>query len=141
MRDSQRPRFPSLGITYKGARLPLSPQFNFALGANYTFDITDGYTGNLNVTDRYVGDRTSGYAGSPISPLYKLPNYNTLDLDLAVYMPHGLELDAYIKNVFDEAGQLSASTLANEYDPTAPVPVVLSQPRTIGLVLKAAIGQ
>ncbi|MEI9996712.1 MAG: TonB-dependent receptor [Rhizomicrobium sp.] len=131
---------PALGLAHSGVRLPLSPRYNFALSANYTFDIAQDYVGDLNVTDRYIGDRTSGYAGSPISPLYKLPGYNSLDIDLAVVMPHGLELDAYIKNVFDEAGQVSASTLANEYDPTAPVPVTLSQPRTVGLVLKAAIG-
>ena len=58
------------GIDYKGARLPLSPRFNFAVGANYNFDITEGYTGDINVTDHYVGDRTSGFAGSPISPAH-----------------------------------------------------------------------
>ncbi len=52
-----------------------------------------------------------------------------------------MELDAYVKNVFDVQGQVSASTLNNVFIPGAPVPVNLSLPRTVGLVLKVGLGQ
>ena len=35
--------------------------------------------------------------------------------------------------VFDKAGEVSANIAANEYNPAAPVPVYLAQPRTVGL--------
>jgi len=42
----------------------------------------------------------------------------------------------FVRNVFDKAGEVSASVLANEYNPASPVPVVLAQPRTVGLSVK-----
>ncbi|MHB1950726.1 MAG: TonB-dependent receptor domain-containing protein [Acidiferrobacteraceae bacterium] len=131
---------PALGIYQSGARLPLSPKYNFALAANYNFNITNRYNGEFTATDSYIGNRTAGYAGSLVSPVYRLPGYNTLNFDLAVFAPHGIEVDAYVNNVFDNVGQVSAATTANEYDPTAPVPVTLSMPRTIGVDLKIALG-
>jgi outer membrane receptor protein involved in Fe transport len=130
---------PVLGVLYKGARLPLSPKYNFTLGATYTFDLGSDYSGAVNVSDVYVGDRTSGYAGSASNVLYKMPDYNTVNLNLSLIMPHNVELDGYIKNVFDVRGQVSAGTLANVFIPDAPVPVTLSLPRTIGLVLKVGL--
>ena len=131
---------PALGLYQPGARLPLSPKYNVALAANYNFPIAYRYNGDLTVTDSYIGNRTAGYAGSLVSPVYRLPGYNTLNFDLAVFAPHGIEVDAYIHNVFDKTGQVSAATTANEYDPAAPVPVTLSMPRTIGVDLKIALG-
>jgi iron complex outermembrane receptor protein len=123
---------PVLGLAYPGARLPLSPRYNFALVGNYSFNIVANYTGMLTVTDRYVGDRLTGF-GTAVSPQYELAAYNLTDLNLAVYAPHGVELGLFLKNVFDKAGEVSATTVANEYDPAAPVPVYLTQPRTVGL--------
>jgi iron complex outermembrane receptor protein len=123
---------PVLGLAYAGARLPLSPRYNFALVGNYSFDIVENYTGMLTVTDRYVGDRLTGF-GTAVSPGYELAAYNLTDLNLAVYAPHGVELGLFLKNVFYNAGEVSATTVANEYDPSAPVPVYLTQPRTVGL--------
>jgi outer membrane receptor protein involved in Fe transport len=130
---------PVIGIKYTGARLPLSPRFNFALLGTYNFNINADYRGALTVTDRYVGDRTAGYAGSAVSPLYVLRAYNTVDLGLSIYAPYGLEIDLFAKNLFGVAGEVSASTLANEYNPAAPVPVEISLPRTIGLALKMKV--
>ncbi len=129
---------PALGLAGSGARLPLSPRFNFALSGKYRFELPNGRHGEFRVSDHYIGNRTSGYADSPVAPLYKLPGYNTTDLDLSLEFGEHWELDAYAHNVFDTRGQVSASTLANEYNPAAPVPVALSRPRTIGLVLKAS---
>ena len=131
---------PVLGVNYTGARLPLSPKYNFALNADYRFNIIPGYAGSLDVSDVWVGERTYGYNGSAADPVYDLPAYNTVNVSLGVTMPHRLELDLYVKNLFDTEGQVSANTLNNALIPTAAVPVELSQPRTVGLVLKAALG-
>ncbi|MDE2110120.1 MAG: TonB-dependent receptor [Alphaproteobacteria bacterium] len=132
---------PVLGVTYTGARLPLSPKYNFALSATYSFDISNGYSGAVNVSDDYVGDRTTGYKGSVTQPVYVLPAYNTVNVNLSFDMPNNMELDGYVKNVFDVQGQVSGSTLNNALYPSAPVPVELSQPRTVGIVLKAWMGK
>jgi outer membrane receptor protein involved in Fe transport len=116
--------------------LPLSPKFNFALQATYNYDLGGGIGGAVNVSDVYVGNRGEGFAGSELDPLYTLPAYNTVNLNLAFYFPHSMEVDAYVKNIFDTEGQVSASTLNNALITDAPVPVYLSQPRTIGVVLK-----
>jgi iron complex outermembrane receptor protein len=127
----------------KGDSLPVVPKFNFSLVANYTVDFGDGYSGGVNVLDTYVGNRTAGYAGVAYgagNPAYKLASYNTMNVNLAFYMPNNMEIDAYVKNMFDTKGEVSASTVTNQYVPNAPVPVYLSQPRTIGLELKVGFG-
>jgi iron complex outermembrane recepter protein len=126
---------PVLDIATPGRRLPLSPRFNFALMGTYNFNIIDNYTGAVTVTDRYVSGRNAGF-NTPVSPLYALGAYNITDLNLAIYAPHGLEVGLFLKNVFDKAGEVSAATLANQYNPEAPVPVYISQPRTVGVALK-----
>jgi iron complex outermembrane receptor protein len=132
---------PAIGITYPGARLPISPRYNLSLVANYGFDLPGGRAGSLLLSDTYVGDHTAGYAGSLVTPLYRMPGFNTVNVDVNVGLLRHLELDFFVKNLFDTAGQISASTLANEYDPAAPVPVTLSRPRTIGVELKASVGE
>jgi iron complex outermembrane recepter protein len=132
---------PGIGITYVGARLPISPKYNLAAIANYGFELPGGRAGSLLLSDSYVGDHASGYAGSLITPLYRMPGFNTVNVDVDLRLLRHFGLDLYVKNVFDTAGQISASTLANEYDPSAPVPVTLSRPRTIGVELKTSVGE
>jgi outer membrane receptor protein involved in Fe transport len=143
---------PVLGVKEAGARLPLSARYNFALTGTYAYEIGDGVSGAVTVSDAYVGDRDAGYnvtamaaAAGVGDPLYKLPAYNSVNLGLAFFLPHNMELDAYLKNAFDVQGQVSAGTGSDQYlnpeykhlgIPYAPVPVYLSQPRTVGLVLK-----
>jgi iron complex outermembrane recepter protein len=143
---------PVLGVTNKGARLPLSARYNFALQGTYTFDLGGGYAGALNINDVYVGDRFAGYNVSPAllaagrgTPVYKLGAYNTINLNLALYLASNVELDGYVKNIFDVRGEVSAATTEDEYLnpyfahlglPYAPVSVEMSLPRTVGVVLK-----
>lgn len=146
---------PVLGVLTRGAQLPLSGRWNFALNGTYGFDIGGGFSGALNLSDVYVGPRNAGYNVSPEelavgtgNPLYKLAGYNTVNFDLSLFMPRDTQLDFYVKNVFDVRGQVSASTVEDQYlnpdflglgVPYAPVPVYLSLPRTFGLVLRVAV--
>jgi outer membrane receptor protein involved in Fe transport len=129
----------SLELTARGTRLPLSPRFSFALAASHTIVLGDGYALQVRVTDRYLGDRNDGYAGSPVDPLYVLPAYNTVDTALEFSLPGGITLEGFVRNLFDVRGEVSATTFSNHYVPAAPVPVNLSQPRTIGLTARAAL--
>jgi iron complex outermembrane recepter protein len=129
---------PVLKITEPGVRLPLSPRYNFALIGSYDFNIIADYSGRLTLTDTYVSERNAAF-GTVVSPQYRMGAYSNTDLKLAIYAPHNVEVGLFVKNIFDIAGEVSASTIANEYNPAAPVPVFLSQPRTVGLSLKVKV--
>jgi iron complex outermembrane receptor protein len=126
---------PRLGIAYDGARLPYTPEFSFATAATWDFQATETIAGALNVAYRHIGDRTAGYASSLTSPLYALDAYDIVDLTLTLTSDSGWELSPFVRNVFDEQGEISASTGTNGLFPTAPVPVNLAQPRTFGITL------
>jgi iron complex outermembrane recepter protein len=115
-----------------GVRLPLSPRFNFALIGTYDMDLFAGYTGSVNVTDRWIGVRNAGF-DTPISPSYKLASYNITDINLSVRAPYHIQYGLFLRNVFDKAGEVSANVAAEEYNPAAPAQVFLTQPRTVGL--------
>lgn len=124
---------PILGLDYTGARLPLSPKLSYALAASYNFGLSDTLDGTLNVALRYIGERNSGYPDSSVSFLYELDDYSVVDATLSIRSTDGWEISPYIKNVLNVRGEVSANTVSNQFVPTAPVPVTLSQPRTIGL--------
>ncbi|HMI73473.1 MAG TPA: TonB-dependent receptor [Steroidobacteraceae bacterium] len=121
-----------IDVTTPGVRLPLSPRFNFALIGTYDVDLTGGYQGSINVTDRWIGERNAGF-GTPISQQYVLSSYNITDLNFSVRSPYHLEYGLFVRNVFDKAGEVSANIIPLQYNPAAPVQVFLAQPRTVGL--------
>jgi iron complex outermembrane recepter protein len=121
-----------IDVTMPGVRLPLSPRFNFALLGTYDVDLPGGYSGSINVTDRWIGERNAGF-GTPISHQYVLSSYNITDLNFSVHAPNHLEYGLFLRNVFDKAGEVSANIIPLQYNPTAPVQVFLAQPRTVGL--------
>ena len=47
-----------------------------------------------------------------------------------------MELSAYVRNLFNTKGQLSAVTLNNALSPLFPVPVTVAQPLTGGITLR-----
>jgi iron complex outermembrane recepter protein len=115
-----------------GVRLPLSPRLNFALIGTYDVNLMAGYSGSVNVTDRWISERNAGF-DTAISPSYKLASYNITDINLSVRAPNHLEYGLFLRNVFDKAGEVSANVAAEEYNPSAPAQVFLAQPRTVGL--------
>ena len=124
---------PILGITYSGARLPVTPRWAFAVGADYVADIGNGRQARLSVTDRYQGTRYSGIVGSTSLLPYKLDPFNIVDVNLAVDINALLEIGIYAKNITDSRGELFGSRTDNLYAPTAAANVALTRPRTIGI--------
>jgi iron complex outermembrane recepter protein len=119
---------PDLG-GLEGDRLPDTPEFTGSLAADYNFEL-GGREAFLGATVRHVTDRVSSYDASPGSPQYDLPEYTTVDLRTGVQLG-AARLQLYVKNAFDERGQLSATTAFSALG--GPVWVSLVQPRTIGL--------
>ena len=123
-----------LGLATAGARLPLTAKFSGAVAANYDFHLGGGASGTFNLAYRHIGERNAGYSGSLVAPLYRLGAYNVIDATFSL-RKNGWEIGPYIKNLFDVRGEVSASTLNNQYVPSTPVEVTLSQPRTFGIVV------
>ena len=124
---------PILGITYRGARLPVSPRWAFAVGADYAVTLGNGQQARLSVTDRYQGTRYSGIVGSTSLLPYRLNAFNLVDADLSIGITDKLEIGIYAKNIFDSHGELFGGRVDNLYAPTAPATVALTRPRTLGV--------
>ena len=124
---------PALGLTYKGARLPVSPRWAFAVGVDYAFELFNGQQSRLSVTDRFQGRRNSGIVGSTSLLPYNLDSFNVVDADFTIGITPKLEVGVYAKNVFDSKGQIYGNRIDNLYDPTLPANVSLTRPRTVGV--------
>jgi len=119
---------PDLG-GLEGDRLPDTPDFTGSLAADYSFEL-GGREAFLGTTVRHVTDRVSSYDASAGVPQYELPEYTTVDFRTGIQLG-AARLQLYLKNAFDERGQLSATTGFSALG--GPAWVSLVQPRTIGL--------
>jgi outer membrane receptor protein involved in Fe transport len=121
---------PDLGGV-KGDRMPDTPEFTGSLSGDYAFDLgsRDAFVG---ATARHVADRVVSFDASASVPQYDLPDYTTVDLRAGVQLG-ATRLQLYVKNAFDERGELSATTAFSGLG--GPVWVSLVQPRTIGVNL------
>ena len=122
---------PSLGAR-SGERLPNSARTSASIVSDYTFDVTDAVDGFVGGTLRYVGDRRSSFDASPASPQFKLDPYTALDLRAGASGDHW-RVEAFVTNLTNERGQLSANTAYHLAAQQASV--TLLRPRTIGLQL------
>ena len=121
---------PGLGAV-AGARLPSSARFSSSLSANYAFDLA-GFASYAGMAQRYVGARNSGFEGSTVLPLYRLPAYNLTDLQAGIDFKH-CSLALFMRNVFDKRAQLGADSTVQTLG--GPAWISLARPRTLGATL------
>jgi outer membrane receptor protein involved in Fe transport len=112
-----------------GERLPNTPRFTTALSGDYSFPLgqMQAFAG---ATYRFIGERYASFNQSGGVPQYRLPAYAALDLRAGVNV-QASRVEVYVKNVTDQAAQLSALTqtaLAG-----GPAEVSVLRPRTVGL--------
>lgn len=123
---------PALGAV-KGERLPNVPRYTATLSADYTW-LDSSLRPSVGATVRYVDDRKASFDGSPAMPQYLLPDYTAVDLRAGLSFER-FEAQAFVNNVFDKVGQLSAQTVLSSLG--GPAQVTILQPRTFGLRLTA----
>ena len=121
---------PDLGGA-KGDRLPDTPELTGSLSGDYALQV-GGRDAFFGTTVRHVTDRVVSYDASASVPQYDLPEYTTVDLRTGLQLG-AARVQLYVKNVFDERGELSATTAFSALG--GPVWVSLVQPRTIGVSL------
>ena len=117
-----------------GERLPLAPKTGASVNARYDFLVGEAASfASLNLG--YVGDRTASFDASATVPNYKLPSYTALDFNAGVQWA-GLDIGAYVRNLTDERGQVSAYTaIAGVGGPNL---ISFIRPRTYGVTLSRA---
>jgi iron complex outermembrane recepter protein len=113
----------------KGESLPNTPKFTATVSADYDFDL-GGRDGSAGATYRIVDERTSSFEASDSLPPYELPDYQVVDLRGSLRFG-AANVQLYMKNVFDERGQLSVYTGQTLLG--GPANVSILQPRTYGL--------
>lgn len=119
---------PLLGAA-SGDRLPNVPEFTVALTADYELS-GEGWRPVVGATVRLVSDRVASFDSNPGLPQYDLPEYATVDLRLGgTFGP--VEAQLFVRNLFDETGQISAATVLSVVG--GPAQVTMVQPRTIGV--------
>lgn len=112
-----------------GDRLPNVPRFTAALNVDYRLS-EEGIQPRIGATLRHVSDRNAAFDNNPQLPQYRLPAYTTIDLRAGATFG-AIDLQLFVRNLFDERGQLSAFTVLSSAG--GPAQVTMLQPRTIGL--------
>jgi len=119
---------PLLGAA-KGDPLPNVPEFTAALTADYELS-GEGWKPVVGATVRFISDRRASFDANPGLPQYDLPDYASVDLRLGgTFGP--VEARFFVRNLFGEAGQISAATVLSVVG--GPAQVTMIQPRTVGV--------
>ena len=144
-----------IGGIRDGNRLPSVPKFQVSANATYSRRLNAGTEGFLNASFQHIGSRftqasdqennprtfvsglpfggASGTAGTTVD--LKLPSYEILNISAGIEMDNGLDIIAYINNVFDENPLLSFD---RERGGRARLGFTVGQPRTYGITVRKA---
>ena len=125
----------------KGDQLPFTPKLSVGLNGDYSWSVGD--------KQAYVGAsvRLQGKQGGTFDATYrtahgeqrKVPAYQVVDLRAGIDLGK-VELEAYVKNAFDEDGKTSTAALTASGLPVYPGGAMgtgVIRPRTVGVSLTA----
>ena len=141
----------------EGNRLPTVPKFQMAATANYSQRFNDRAEWYVNGSYQHVGSRYTQPGDQELDPRtfvhglpfngqpadattvlnLKLPSYDLVNLSVGLKFDSGMELVAYVNNVFDENPLLSFD---RERGGRARLGFNVGQPRTIGLTVRQKFG-
>ncbi len=145
---------PRTGIR-EGNRLPTVPKFQMAATATYTQRFSSNADWYVSGSFQHVGNRYTqpgDQEGNPRTfehglPVFgmpagaettlnlRLPSYNLVNLSTGIEFDSGLDIVAYVNNVFDENPRLSFD---RERGGRARLGFNIGTPRTIGLTIRQA---
>jgi iron complex outermembrane receptor protein len=150
----------------KGNRLPSVPKFQIAAAATYGSRFSDNADWYVNASVQHVGNRytqpgdqepgTLVFVDGPNGLLWfdpitgdfdqesaivdsvKLPSYNLVNLSAGIEWDSGIEVVAYVNNLFDENAKMSFD---RERGGRARQGFNIGTPRTIGMTFRYKFGQ
>jgi iron complex outermembrane receptor protein len=140
-----------------GNRLPTVPKFQMAATATYTQRFNDKSDWYVNASYQHVGSRYTQpgdqednprtfihglpFNGQPANASttlnLKLPAYDLVNLSAGLAFDNGMEVVAYVNNLFDENPKMSFD---RERGGRARLGFNVGQPRTIGLTFRQKFG-
>ena len=113
-----------------GDRLPLSPEWNASLTADYEWQVHT-FTARVGGGLRYVGERGTEVESNPSN--IELEDYTALDLNASLGSERWTA-KLYVKNVTDERAYLGSSLFTDSATgDRSLVTAALLQPRTVGI--------
>ena len=144
-----------IGGIREGNRLPSVPKFQISLNATYTRPINEHADGYITASFQHVGSRFTqasdqennprsfvsslpfgGASGANATVLnLQLPGYELVNLSAGIEMDNGVDIVAYVNNVFDENALLSFD---RERGGRARLGFAVGQPRTVGVTVRRA---
>ena len=114
-----------------GRRLPVTPKLKFNVTGRYTWD-WDGYEPYAQASLVHVGSRPAALINEDVEAFGSLDEYTQVDLSMG-FRRNNWSLDFFVKNAFDEAGQLTRfAQCATDTCGSQPY-TVLTPPRSIGV--------
>jgi iron complex outermembrane receptor protein len=137
----------------EGNRLPSVPKFQLSANATYSWPVASGAEAYVNASFRHVGSRFTQpgdqennprsfvhglpFGGAPAGATtvldLRLPDYQLVNLSAGGNFENGLDVVAYVNNLFDENALLSFD---RERGGRARLGFEVSQPRTIGITVR-----
>jgi iron complex outermembrane recepter protein len=107
---------------FVGSPLPLVPQFNGAVGAQYSFALSANAHAYVRTDAKYVGHEYADFQASPMG--FRMPAYTLMDARLGVRTGR-YDVALYGTNLFDNRIVL--------YEAVDPLRQTLARPRTVGV--------
>jgi iron complex outermembrane receptor protein len=118
---------------YAGDRLPNTPEFSASLDFEQDFKVTAAFDAFAGGSVNFVGNRVGPFVNTPEEVRPVMPAYTLGGLRAGLRSPAGWEATAYISNVGNSRGVLSAASRAATSFPTDPFSATVVQPRTFGV--------
>jgi iron complex outermembrane recepter protein len=142
-----------IGGIRDGNRLPSVPKFQVSFDVTYSRPVRSGVNGYVNASIQHVGSRFTQASDQENNPRsfvsnlafggatglvptvvdLKLPSYQIVNLSAGLQFDNGVDLIAYVNNVFDENALLSFD---RERGGRARLGYTVGQPRTIGFTMR-----
>jgi iron complex outermembrane receptor protein len=116
-----------------GDRLPNDPEVTFSLDFEQTFAINQALNAFAGGSFNYVGSRVGPFVNTAPEVRAPMPAYTLGGLRGGVRTTTGWTVSAYVSNLGNSRGVLSAQTRADTSLPTDPFSATVLQPRTVGI--------
>lgn len=119
-----------------GDQLPGVPRFSGSARLDYSFGLGGDLSGDVGLGVRRAGSRLSLVESDPLTA--RATPYTSVDLNLGANIGQNWKLRAYARNLLNDKGELSRSTLADGLNQPSFLAITPLQPRTLGLAAELA---
>ncbi|MDG2535922.1 TonB-dependent receptor [Sphingomonas sp. HITSZ_GF] len=114
-----------------GDRLPGVPKFSGSARLDYHAPLGGDLSGDFGIGVRHASSRLSLVESDPLAA--RAAPYTSVDLNAALNIGEHWKLRGYVRNLLDDDGELSRTTMTDGLNQPSFLAITPLQPRTIGL--------